>query len=880
MEVVDEARSFVQAKMQSRVALLRAKTRRLQQINDAPVPPEAEMAPEVLLPRRELQLCPVREGRASRRRAPRPVLAFSFRHPPPAPVVLDADGAVRRGLSARRGDVGHVEPWRRSCGLQSCNAWAPWPPYVGCEGKAYHFLRAGFFLDDSDEEAEPGRPKLVSRESTWESMGYSGLLGNESRQASKSERGSIEDHAEGVARLAFSSMRNHQEEESSFGSKDPPLCHLEEEPHVARRISSDEHTKWRSSFNRFRHDGEIHRDDLDKALAHCGFDDRRGTLIMEALESVTLYAALSRDEFMQFVCLYESRLHELYRAEFLKYERGPGTMSVESLPLLLSELGLEPRRVVIEELLQEVCGAKPGSLEFRDVAAVMELLRAREGFLVEELERFRAVFQDFDSDASGDMSAAELGSALSWLGFPYTNEKVQSLYKQSDMNGNGVLSESEFVICLRHIQDAELSTIRQVLRRSPSDGHISSVRELEVLLMTLGYQASAPALADAMQEAKLCPPKMDPEQLQDLAIHMDMDAVCLLLHCLRNREGFTDAQMNDLRRAFQKNKQEETDRISTSNLHKVLRWLGHCYSFDRAQQLIYEADAQGDELDFTTFVKLVRRCRNFDRQAAVAAFHEADERCTGVLETSGQLQALSQLQLSEFHQAPKPGEKEITLERFLLKVLRFQEDRLLFLRKYYCFTVAEYENLRFLFNRSDKEGNGTLKRQELARLVEALFPNQAHMPQFRPVLVKLLKDSEKNISVDLMALLAVTRKIKDETEIYQCSVYAAALRDMGFQTREAAEFLSIFLPVTDEGAQPLICEDLVNLFTRSFEMTDSECQSLYSIFEQVLAEDKGVMVTSSAGPPREGLDFLGFMLLMRRVIDAGIGNNWPQRASN
>eukprot|EP00913_Durusdinium_trenchii_P001109 g1017.t1 len=330
----------------------------------------------------------------------------------------------------------------------------------------------------------------------------------------------------------------------------------------------------------------------------------------------------------------------------------------------------------------------------------------------------------------------------------------------------------------------------------------------------------------------------------------------------------------------------------------------------------------------------------------------------------------------------------------VLKVLRFQEDRLLFLRKYYCFTVAEYENLRFLFNRSDKEGNGTLKRQELARLVEALFPNQAHMPQFRPVLatrplksepalgsglsgggmpvlpqhkaewiqfsdedprkgfvkgmiqvgpaanesdishyyifwasnkrllnliiclpkgiyehhlgegqegvpippganqlvvktsnaagmmeagvstsVKLLKDSEKNISVDLMALLAVTRKIKDETEIYQCSVYAAALRDMGFQTREAAEFLSIFLPVTDEGAQPLICEDLVNLFTRS-------CQSLYSIFKQVLAEDKGVMVTSSAGPPREGLDFLGFMLLMRRVIDAGIGNNWPQRASN
>ena len=30
------------------------------------------------------------------------------------------------------------------------------------------------------------------------------------------------------------------------------------------------------------------------------------------------------EEFMQFVCLYESRLHDLYRTEFLKYETSPG----------------------------------------------------------------------------------------------------------------------------------------------------------------------------------------------------------------------------------------------------------------------------------------------------------------------------------------------------------------------------------------------------------------------------------------------------------------------------------------------------------------------------------------------------------------------------
>ena len=36
------------------------------------------------------------------------------------------------------------------------------------------------------------------------------------------------------------------------------------------------------------------------------------------------------------------------------------------------------------------------------------------GFLVSELDRFRGVFQDFDVDASGDMSAGELGSAWPW----------------------------------------------------------------------------------------------------------------------------------------------------------------------------------------------------------------------------------------------------------------------------------------------------------------------------------------------------------------------------------------------------------------------------------------------------------------------------------
>ena len=48
---------------------------------------------------------------------------------------------------------------------------------------------------------------------------------------------------------------------------------------------------------------------------------------------------------------------------------------------------------------------------------------------------------------------------------------------------------------------------------------------------------------------------------------MDMDDVCMLLHCLRTREGFTDAQMNDLRKAFQRNKLDASDRTDIYDIY-------------------------------------------------------------------------------------------------------------------------------------------------------------------------------------------------------------------------------------------------------------------------------------------------------------------------
>jgi len=96
---------------------------------------------------------------------------------------------------------------------------------------------------------------------------------------------------------------------------------------------------------------------------------------------------------------------------------------------------------------------------------------------------------------------------------------------------------------------------------------------------------------------------------------------------------------------------------------------------------------------------------------------------------------------------------------------------------------------------------------------------------------------------------------------------------VNFSCREAAEFLSIYLPITEEGSRPVTCEDMLSLFLRSFEMTDGECQLLQAVFNEVLEEKgSGNQVNLGSGTPGPGLDFLGFMLVMRRVIEVGIGS--------
>ena len=67
----------------------------------------------------------------------------------------------------------------------------------------------------------------------------------------------------------------------------------------------------------------------------------------------------------------------------------------------------------------------------------------------------REVFDHFDADKSGSISAAEIQNALGQLGVQASAEEVAAVVKHFDKDGNSSLSFAEFVHLIREIEKAQ-----------------------------------------------------------------------------------------------------------------------------------------------------------------------------------------------------------------------------------------------------------------------------------------------------------------------------------------------------------------------------------------------------------------------------------------
>ncbi|XP_062557052.1 calmodulin-A-like [Armigeres subalbatus] len=139
--------------------------------------------------------------------------------------------------------------------------------------------------------------------------------------------------------------------------------------------------------------------------------------------------------------LSDEQITELREAFSLFDTNADGVITASELGTVLRSLGKNVSDAEVEELLKEVNVDQDGMIHFPDFVAMMSV-RLRDFNSEEELME---AFRIFDRDGNGLISAEELRAALHSFGEQLSDEEIEELLREADVNSDGQIDYEEFV---------------------------------------------------------------------------------------------------------------------------------------------------------------------------------------------------------------------------------------------------------------------------------------------------------------------------------------------------------------------------------------------------------------------------------------------------
>ncbi|XP_055602120.1 calmodulin-A-like [Uranotaenia lowii] len=139
--------------------------------------------------------------------------------------------------------------------------------------------------------------------------------------------------------------------------------------------------------------------------------------------------------------LTKEQIQELREAFSLFDRNADGTITARDLGMVLRSLGKNVSDAEVDELLKDVSTDVQGRIQFGDFLAMMTV-RLKDFNNEEELKE---AFRIFDRDGNGMISAEELKVALKSFGEQLSDEEVEELLREADVNCDGQIDYEEFV---------------------------------------------------------------------------------------------------------------------------------------------------------------------------------------------------------------------------------------------------------------------------------------------------------------------------------------------------------------------------------------------------------------------------------------------------
>ena len=126
-----------------------------------------------------------------------------------------------------------------------------------------------------------------------------------------------------------------------------------------------------------------------------------------------------------------------YKKAFQDYQgEEDGKISLKDLGTLLRSVGMNPTESELQDMIKQVDGERKGTIEFHEFLTMVE---GKKDY-VESEDEVLAAFRVFDDEGTGFVSAEELREVLTSLGEKLTEEEVEELFSEGEIDADGLIN--------------------------------------------------------------------------------------------------------------------------------------------------------------------------------------------------------------------------------------------------------------------------------------------------------------------------------------------------------------------------------------------------------------------------------------------------------
>ncbi|XP_037708307.1 caltractin [Drosophila subpulchrella] len=163
--------------------------------------------------------------------------------------------------------------------------------------------------------------------------------------------------------------------------------------------------------------------------------------VMQSTASISSKAKKSKKARLPTFDLSLSQKVDIKKAFDLFDTQCTGFIETKELRVAIRALGFEPKKEEIKRMMDEIDKDKTGRIAFNDFLYLMRQKMAEK----DSNQDMMKAFSFFDDDRTGSISFANLKRVAKELGEQLTDEELQEMIDEADINGDGEVSKEEFL---------------------------------------------------------------------------------------------------------------------------------------------------------------------------------------------------------------------------------------------------------------------------------------------------------------------------------------------------------------------------------------------------------------------------------------------------